>query len=145
MYWGAFHGQGPVAFVHVPGTLTAERYVGILEMHLLPFMDGHRDYVFQQDNATSHSAQRTRNWLNNNGVIPMNWPPNSPDLNPIENIWSFLKQQVDQREIHGFQQLNDVATDIFNSLPQDFILQLIASMPRRVQAVLDKHGGHTNY
>ncbi len=51
------------------------------------------DFIFQQDLAPSHSAKSTKSWLNNHGVGELDWPVNSPDLNPIENLWSIVKKK----------------------------------------------------
>jgi transposase len=53
--------------------------------------------VFQQDNAPPYSAKRTREKLDQLGLIVLDWPANSPDLNPIEHIWAVMKQAITER------------------------------------------------
>ncbi len=52
------------------------------------------DFIFQQDLAPAHTAKSTKSWLNDHGVSVLDWPANSPDLNPIENIWGIVKRKM---------------------------------------------------
>ncbi len=52
------------------------------------------DFIFQQDLAPARTAKSTKSWLNNHGVGVLDWPANSPDLNPIENLWGIVKRKM---------------------------------------------------
>ena len=98
--WAGISARGPTKLVIFTGIMTSIRYCEILKAALLPsissmFPDGHR---FQQDNDPKHASHYTRNYMHNNGVKWWKTPAESPDLNPIENVWaalkSFLRDQV---------------------------------------------------
>ncbi len=75
------------------GTMNAERYVKVLEQHMLPS----RQCVFQQDNTKPYTAAITTAWLCSSRVRVLNWTACSPDLSPIENIWCIIKWKIRQR------------------------------------------------
>ncbi len=52
------------------------------------------DFIFQQDLARAHTAKSTKSWLNDHGVGALDWLENSPDLNPIENLWGIVKRKM---------------------------------------------------
>lgn len=94
--WGAIsrHGASPLAVFE--GIMDSNFYQVILNNHLLPFIrnthpDGHR---FQQDNDPKHVSRSTIQWLQDNGVAYWPTPPESPDLNPIENVWHQMKEHI---------------------------------------------------
>ncbi len=80
-------GVGPLCFWKT--NITAPVYQDILEHFMLPSADQlfkDADFIFQQDLAPAHTAKSTKSWLNDHSVGLLDWPVNSPDLNPIENL-----------------------------------------------------------
>ncbi len=94
------------------GTMNAERYIKVLEQHILPsrwrLFQG-RPCVFQQDSARPHSAAITTAWLRSRRVRVLNWPACGPDLSPIENIWPIIKRKTRQRRPQSLQQLETIS------------------------------------
>ncbi len=85
-------GLGPLCFLKT--NITAPIYQEILEHFMLPSADQlfkNADFIFQQDLSPAHTAKSTKSWLNDHGL---DWPVNSPDLNPIENIWGIVKRKI---------------------------------------------------
>ncbi len=96
MIWGAMSsaGVGPLCFLKT--NITTPVYQEILEHFMLPSADQlfkDADFIFQQDLAPAHTAISTKSWLNDKGVGVLDWPANSPDLNPIENLWKMRKMR----------------------------------------------------
>ncbi len=100
MLWECISAYGMGSLHVLEGTMNAERYIKVLEQHMLPsrwcLFQG-RPCVFQQDNAKPHSAAITTAWLHSRRVRVLNWPACSPDLSPIENIWCIIKWKIRQR------------------------------------------------
>ncbi len=101
MIWGAmsFAVVGPLCLLKTK--LTAPVYQGILEHFMLSSADQFfkdSDFIFQQDLAPAHTAKNTKSWLNDHGVGVLDWPANSPDLNPIKNLWGIVKRKMRTRD-----------------------------------------------
>ncbi len=97
MIWAAMSsaGVGPLCFLK--STVNAAIYQKLLEHFMLPAADklyGDADFIFQQDLAPAHTAKGTKSWFNDHGVTVLDWPANSPDLNPKENLWVIIKRKM---------------------------------------------------
>ncbi len=98
MVWGAMSsaGVGPLCFLR--SKVNTAVYQEVLDSHfMLPAADqlyGDADFIFQQDLAPAHSAKATSTWFKDHGIPVLNWPANSPDLNPIENLWGIVKRKM---------------------------------------------------
>ena len=75
----------------------------------------------------------------------MAWPSMSPDLNHIEHLWGFLKQEMEERKVSSIHQLRDVVMNEGKRIPVATCEALVNSMPMRVMGVLENNGGHTKY
>ena len=75
----------------------------------------------------------------------MNFPPQSPDLNPIENLWDHLKREKVKHRSTNKDNLWDVLNQSWNNIKPEVLIKLVHSMPNRVNAVLKAKGGHTKY
>jgi hypothetical protein len=124
--------------------LTAPLYVCILERRL-PSRD-ENDWIFQQDNDPKHKSGISVNWLNDNTPSWMeDWPPYSPDLNVIENLWSLVKRKVYEVEIRNLHQLEKRIRKVIKDLDAEIVNSTIRSFPDRLKAVIKAKGSHTKY
>ena len=101
-----------------------------------------------QDNAPSHRARRIINHLLTNGVKILKWPAYSPALNPIENLWVIMKDWIADNypEYTENQEENrQIVQEAWDHINPDILYNLAASMPERMQAVIDANGMHTKY
>ena len=131
--------------VRIRGTLNTDGYIQILQEEVGPFFAQHPNFLFQQDNAPPHKAVRSMRWLADNGINLLPHPPNSPDLNPLENAWSYLKNRLDSEVVHDYDELFAAAVRIWNAIPPRFVEELFDSMPERCRQVIQKNGGSTTY
>ena len=138
MFWGAMCGDGPVALLPISGTMTAGKYIQTLNENLVPWMENQPlnvKYTFHQDNAPSHKAQQTTTFLQDNSInILGGWPPYSPDLNVIENLWAHLKYVVRKENVGSKEHLQARIMEVWNSQETKNVCRRLAdSMPKRIK------------
>ncbi len=148
MIWAAMSsaGVGPLCFLK--STVNAAIYQEILEHFMLPSADklyGDADLIFQQDLTPAHTAKGTKSWFNDHGVGVLDWPANSPDLNPIENLWGIVKRRVRDTRPNNADELKATVKETWASIPPQQCHKLITSMPRRIEAVIKAKGAPTKY
>ena len=98
-----------------------------------------------QDNAPCHKAMDVMNFLKAENVTFMHWPPQSLDLNPIENVWKTLGERSKARNPKTTEQLWNALREEWNKITRPDINKLIFSCSRRCQSVLEAKGLHTKY
>lgn len=147
MFWGCFSANGTGKLVAINGNLNAGKYINILANNLersARMMDLDF-YVFQQDGAPCHTARITENWFERKGIELLDWPAQSPDLNPIENLWSYIKRKLSKIKIVSLEDLKDHVMKIWSEITPELCKRLIDSMPRRAQECYDARGGYIKY
>ncbi len=115
---------------------------------MLPSADklyGDADLIFKQDLAPTHTAKGTKNWFNDNDVTVLDWPANSPDLNPRENLWSIVKRKMRDTRPNNADGLKAAMKATWASITPEQCHRLIDSMPRCIDAVIHAKGGPTKY
>ncbi len=143
MVWGFVSAYGMDSLHVLEGTMNAEKYIKVLEQHMLPsrwhLFQG-RPCVFQQDNAKPHTPAITTAWLRSRRFQVLNWPACIPDLSPIENIWCIIKQKICQRRPRTLQQLETHIRQEWDQIPTLKLQKLITSMPRCLQHNFKRRG-----
>jgi hypothetical protein len=146
--WGCFAANGVGDLFWIKGIMDAAAYHSILQRHLKPSINRLfplQDCFFQQDNDPKHTAKLNKTYLANCVVPTLSWPSQSPDLNPIENLWSILGDKVKERCPQNEEQLFKVLHDAWNTLDVGLLQRLADSMPKRIAAVIAAKGYATGF
>lgn len=147
MIWGciSYNGIGPV--MRLPEKVTSSVYLDVLNN--CAFVAGDKlispDFVLQQDNAPIHTSRLIKNFLHEVGQDVLDWPPQSPDLNVIENVWHIMKSQVSQNFGRTKDDVWKDVIQVWSQISVETCRNLIDSVPRRLQEVIEARGGHTSY
>lgn len=150
--WGCFSSRGTGALRILPRktSMNSSWYLETLENCLVPTVHAHfqdDSCYFQDDNAPCHRSKVVKEWFQHQGIqLIQNWPGNSPDLNPIENLWAIIGKEVRDRHPNSRTSLEEVIQEAWSSpAVAQSIQKLISSMPKRIKATLMKKGHHSKY
>jgi len=131
---------------------SARSYVWALEEGLIPIYEPLN--IYQMDNAPIHNSNLIKEWLKTHGVWTLEFPPYSPDLNPIKNLWWALKKKVIKLHLelermgHSRKDLDlliEACKEAWMALNQGLLQSLIDSIEKRLRAVRKAHGWQTKY
>ncbi|KAG2463316.1 TCB1 transposase, partial [Polypterus senegalus] len=148
MLWGCFVAAGTGRLVSIKGKMTAAMYRDILDENLLQsalYLRLGRRFTFQQDNDNKHTAKISKEWLQDNSVNVLEWPSQSPDLNPMEHLWRDLKMAVHRRFPANLMGLERCCKEEWTKLAKDRCAKLVALYSKRLEAVIAAKGALTKY
>ena len=147
MVWGCFASNRVSQLNIVDGTMDAKQYISILETSMVPSareLIG-QNYVFQQDNDPKHTSKLAKTWFQKKNINVLEWPSQSPDLNPIENLWSIFKNEIHKLNLTRKSQLVDEMEKAWKLLDSELCKRLVTSMRGRLREVIANKGLWTNY
>lgn len=151
MVWACFTSLGPGYCTLIEGNMDQMLYKSILERDLEETAQFYaldkEDVIFQHDGDPKHTARSVKKWLEDNNWEVLPWPAQSPDLNPIENLWYQVKCALSRypTQASSCAELWLRFQAEWEKVTVDQCLNLISSMPSRLQAVIDAKGGPTKY
>ena len=142
------HGQ--ICMVEMNGNFDSNRYCDLLKesvFPLIPYYMQDSPWVWQQDNAPIHVSKHSLNFFEKESVEIFDWPARSPDLNIVENIFSYMSNQL-YRGGKVYKRKNDLwaaMVKVFEEISLDYIKKLYGSMGKKIGLVLLKKGGKIDY
>lgn len=147
MVWGGISMRGATELAFIKGTVNSLVYQDIINDYCIDTMntlypDG---WELQQDNAPCHTSKSTLAHFESLGLKVLKWPANSPDLNPIENLWSIIKRRLRAIKRTTIADWREKIKEIWESVDHELLSVLVESMPRRIEACIAAKGGHTKY
>lgn len=145
--WGSFswYGVGPLHLID--GNMDQNQFVNILKDTMLPYVEENMPlkWVLQQDNDPKHTSKLAKKLIADEKINLMEWPSQSPDLNPIEHLWGDLKRAVGKYNTRNKAELWQIIQREWAAIPLDQCRNLVESMPRRCQEVIKNKGQATKY
>lgn len=148
MLWGCFSAKGTGQLHRIEGRMDGAMYRQILNDNLLPSartLKMGRGWTFMQDNDPKHSAKATQEWLRRRHIKVLEWPSQSPDLNPIENLWRELKVRVSKRQPKNLKDLELICKEEWAKIPVSTCANLIKDYRKRLLNVIENKGYSTKY
>ncbi len=148
MLWGYFSAKGAGRLHHIEGRMDGAMYHEILANNLLPSVRAlkmGRGWVFQHDNDPKHTARATKEWLRKKHFKVLEWRSQSPDLNPIENLWRELKLHVAQRQPQNLKDLEKTCMEEWAKIPAAVCANLVKTYRKRLTSVIVNKGFCTKY
>ena len=133
-----------------PGQQKAVEFIdNIFTKHLIPFLtkaDPNHHLILMEDNTPVHNACASKAFLAKNSIRKLEWPAQSPDLNPIKNIWFILKSNIQQiYQPQKVPEMHEALQQAWADFPTSTLDHLVESMPKRVSAVIKAEGGATQW
>ena len=149
--WSCITYDGVRWLTQIEDTMDSVLYREILQDELTRTLEEYNldpgSVTFQHDNDPKHTSKLVREWLDGQEFETMIWPPQYPDLNPIEHMWAWLKGRLNEYGIapKGIKELFDRVGQTWYGFTKEECRRVINTMPERCQAVIKAKGGWTDY
>lgn len=147
MVFGMISWEGTTDLIRLDVKVNGTIYKNLLRDHVIPAIRNSvfENPIFMQDNAPCHKAKHVMEFLKEQNVDVFDWPPQSPDLNPIENLWSTIGNRVSARNPTNTEDLWLKLKEEWAKVSVEECRRLIQSCSRRMAAVIENKGLFTRY
>ncbi len=132
MLWGCFSSKGTGQLHRIKGTMDGAMYHQGQGIEASQGIENGSWMVFQHDNDPKHTAKSTKEWLKKKHIKVLEWPSQSPDLNPIENLWRELKVRVAKRQPRNLNDLERICKEEWDKIPPEMCANLVANYKKRL-------------
>ncbi len=142
-FGAVFSAKGPGRLICVKERMNGAMYREILSENLLPSaraLKMKHGWVFQHDNDPKHTARAMKEWLRKKHFKVLEWPSQSPDLNPIENLWRELKVRFAQRQPQNITALEEICMEEWAKIPATVCENLVKTYRKHLTSVIANKG-----
>jgi transposase len=148
--WGCFSASGPGYMALFEGSLDAPRLRDILRDYLIPtyreqFPDAPNRWLLWDNDPGRHMSRIVKNYLHTQGVTCLDFPPYSPDLNPIENLWADMDKRMQDSLADTKNEMEELVQQTWAETTVEQCRKLARSMPHRITQVIERRGAYTDY
>lgn len=152
MIWSFISWDGPGPLIFIEGGIDGQGYKRLLNSYALPHLleklgENGVPQTYMDDGASCHDCELVVDFCAAKGIQRTNWPARSPDMNPIEHVWGWIKHRLTNLEVKpkNIRELKIIITEIWNELTIDSIQKLYSGMPKRIEELNRVGGWNTKF
>ncbi len=141
MYWGAVNYNHKILLTKIHGNFDSFTYSRFLRYTAIPRITDimGNNFIYQQDNAPPHKGETTT-YLKNSSFEVLDWPSQSPDLNPIEMVWCWMEEQVKYKVFKNTTELDEFVFGLWEKLEISKIQKFIDQIPKKMEWIYNNDG-----